>query len=140
MKVKLPSVDEPSERLLEDYARPLLAALTRSESSAAVTSQLSKVAADLRSVLRGRELCVRLSLQADTLAESTEEALEVEIRAIFRGLSRDARARQRLFPAGLGAALAPRGDAQVSEAERLHLALATVGSALGTKVKGRKSR
>ena len=134
MSVRLPSVDESSERLLEGYASPLLAALARHEPAAAVSRRLSQSAAVLRNVLRSRELCERLSVHADALAESAERALEAEVRALYGALSRRTRERMRLFPSGLGATLAPRGNAQVGEATRLLLALEGAGAEVSAKI------
>ncbi|HEX6765663.1 MAG TPA: hypothetical protein VF103_09305 [Polyangiaceae bacterium] len=118
-RVRLPAIGTPSERLLADYAGHLLAALRRTDVAPAVAIEIERAAKGLRNVQHARELSERLAVRAEALAESAEIDIEEAIRALFLALSVKRALREAAFPGGLGAALAPRGDAQVAEVKRL---------------------
>jgi regulator of protease activity HflC (stomatin/prohibitin superfamily) len=126
----LPGANQPTEWLLDDYAKRLLAALRRRKDAGPIAVKVEHAARALRNVLHARELCERLTAHADALAANAEQVVEKEIRALFKTLSSDANARAAIFPGGLGAALAPRGMAQVSEMKRLLTEIANAPLAL----------
>jgi hypothetical protein len=118
-RVRLPGIGTPSEKLLDDYARHLLGALRRAAVAPAAVIEIERAAHALRSVLHARELSQRLATRAEALAESAEVVIEDEIRALYAALSIKRPLRDAVFPEGLGASLAPRGDAQIAEVKRL---------------------
>ena len=118
-RVRLPAIGTPSERLLADYAGHLLSALRRTDVAPAVAIEIERAAKGLRNVLHARELSERLAIRAEALAESAEVVIEESIRSLHTALSVKRPLRDAVFPEGLGASLAPRGDAQVQEVKRL---------------------
>jgi hypothetical protein len=117
--VRLPRVSTPTERLLDDYANHLLAALRRTGVAPAVVVEVERAERALRNVLHARELSQRLATRAEALAERAELAIEDEIRVLYRALAVKPPVREVVFPGGLGASLAPRGGEQVAEVKRL---------------------
>jgi hypothetical protein len=118
-RVRLPAIGTPSEKLLDDYAKHLLGALRRANVAPAAVIEIERAAGALSSVLHARELTLRLATRAEALAESAEVVIEDEIRALYAALSVKRPLRDSVFPEGLGASLAPRGDAQIAEVKRL---------------------
>lgn len=119
LRVRLPRVGTPTERLLDDYANHLLAALRRAGVAPAVVVEVERAERALRNVLHARELSQRLATRAEALAERAELAIEDEIRVLYRTLTVKPPVREAVFPGGLGASLAPRGGEQVAEVKRL---------------------
>jgi hypothetical protein len=119
LRARLPRVGTPTERLLDDYAHHLLGALRRANVAPAVVVEVERAERALRNVLHARELSQRLATRAESLAERAELAIEDEIRILHRALAVKPTLREVVFPGGLGASLAPRGDEQVAEVKRL---------------------
>ena len=119
LRVRLPRVGTPTERLLDDYATHLLAALRRANVGPAVVVEIERAERALRNTLHARELSQRLATRAEALAERAELVIEDEIRVLYRTLAVKPSLREVVFPGGLGASLAPRGDEQVAEVKRL---------------------
>lgn len=121
---RLPGVGQSTQSLLDDYAKPLLSELRRIRAAEAIAARVEQAVRALENVLHARELCERLTLRADALAADAELVAEEQIRALFAALASDAGVQAAVFPEGLGASLAPRGQLQVSEIERLLAAVA----------------
>jgi hypothetical protein len=119
LRVRLPRVGTPTERLLDDYANHLLAALRRTNVAPTVVVEVERAERALRNIVHARELSQRLATRAEVLAERAELAIEDEIRVLHRTLAVKPSLREVVFPGGLGASLAPRGDEQVAEVKRL---------------------
>jgi hypothetical protein len=115
----LPSLGQPSERLLADYAGKLLANLRRLKGAGPAVQAVEEATADLQRAVQARELCRRLAAAADAFAARVEREAEERLHEFFVGCGGGSRLQQALFPAGLEPLLAPRGAAQVSTISRL---------------------
>jgi hypothetical protein len=121
---KLPPVGVSVELLLSGYAGPLLAALADEPDARPVHQALRSAEHALSDAWGARRMCERLVAHADALASAMEQTVEVGVRALFDALSPSQRTQ--IFPRGLGAAVAPRAEAQVQEAVRLSDAVAAL--------------
>lgn len=115
----LPPLGTPPEELLSEYSGHLLYELRRAQVAPAIVREVEATAQALRSVVEARKVCMRLSARAEALAEAAELDTEREIRALHDALSAEVQPLDKLFPHGIGDSLAPRGEGQVLEVQRL---------------------
>jgi hypothetical protein len=128
-RLHLPSVDQSSRQLLDEFANPLLSGFRNVPAAAAIVARVEQAARAVSSVWHSRALCERLTNRADALASEAERVAEAAIRSLFGALSADADLRATVFPSGLGASLAARGLVQVAEVQRLIVVIGERSSA-----------
>lgn len=115
----LPTLGTPAERLVSEYGMHLVHQLTREQVAPVVAQEVETAVRGLRSAVEARKLAMRLAACAESLAEDAELHAEQEIRALHEALATERQPLTEFFPDGIGASLAPRGDGQVLEVQRL---------------------